>query len=76
MVRCDGELARGLEGWNTLDTDNNEKRPDNKLKKTALVFVAAVQSVNALGRVPAVRRRVPPWMQLQYLSHPSHRSNP
>jgi hypothetical protein len=36
-------------------------------QETAVSFVAAVPSFNALSRVPAVRAAVfPPWVQLQY----------
>ncbi len=66
---------RCLDGWNTLDTDNNEKKAGQEIQETAVFFIAAVP-INALGRVPAVDRRAPDVGAVAYPLNPSHRSNP
>jgi hypothetical protein len=35
------ELGRGLDSWNTFDTDNNEKKAGQQTQETAFFFVAA-----------------------------------
>jgi hypothetical protein len=73
-----GELARGLDGWNTFDTDKKLKtKAGQQTQETAVFFVAARLGLNAPGGVPAVLNAVSRrGMQLQYPSNPSNPSNP
>ena len=49
----DGELARGLDGWNTLDTDKKlKKKAGQQTQETAGFFVAAVPSATRWAVFP------------------------
>ncbi len=57
MVRCDGELARGLEGWNTFDTDNNEKKAGQQTQENSVGLCCCSSERQRAG--PCSRRTTP-----------------
>jgi hypothetical protein len=56
-----GELVRGFDGWNTFDTDNNEKKGRTRNSTNGVVLCCCSSQCNALALFPPCTAVLPPW---------------